>query len=94
MDNICLKGGSRLPFAMLPSFFESMLWLWSTLEFSFPSSPCLGKDLGRNQKGMPASSKKAADTKKPSHQAPTQRVSFDVMVTVSEGEMPRGGNSV
>lgn len=43
----------------------------------------LGRERGRNQKGMLEMKRRAEDTRKPNHQAPTQRASFTVMVTLS-----------
>lgn len=48
------------------------------------SSPsCLGSERGKNQKGMLETSRRAAETRKPNHQAPTQRASSRVMVILS-----------
>lgn len=51
--------------------------------FSVSVSPCLRRDLGRNQKGIPANSITTPVIKKPSHQAPTQRESLWLMVMIS-----------
>lgn len=48
------------------------------------SSPsCFGSERGRNQKGKLEMSRRADDTRKPIHHAPTQRASLGVMVTLS-----------
>lgn len=48
------------------------------------SSSSFGGDRGRNQKGMADMNMRPDEMRKPIHQAPTQRASFGVMVTLSE----------
>lgn len=57
---------------------SSVLLLWVF------SCPCLGSDLGRNQKGILDSRITVPVTMKPSHQAPTQRESLWLILMVSE----------
>lgn len=76
--------------------FSSWSWFSSGRKFScsatvassvpllwLSSCPCLGKDLGRNQNGMPDNRITVPVTMKPSHQAPTQRESLWLMVMLS-----------
>lgn len=81
------EGGLSQPLAMSVS-----LRLWLLLRaFSVPtrssrlalSPSCFSSERGRNQKGMLEMSRRADDTRKPIHQAPTQRASLGVMVTLS-----------
>lgn len=83
-----------VPLAMSPNL---RLWLSSIPPFvPFPvvcfgydlsrSSSFTGRERGRKQKGMLDMSRRAEDTMKPIHQAPTQRESLGVMVTLSEGK--------
>lgn len=78
------------------SFFPWRSWFSSGKKFScsavvassvpFVSSSSflgLGRDLGRNQKGMPDSMITVPVMMKPSHQAPTQRESLWLIVMVS-----------
>lgn len=64
-------------FSCSPTVASSVLLLWLS---SFLG---LGKDLGRNQKGMPDSMITVPVMMNPSHQAPTQRESLWLMVMVS-----------
>lgn len=48
------------------------------------SSSSFSGDRGRNQKGMAERNMRPDEMRKPIHQAPTQRASFGVMVTLSE----------
>lgn len=48
------------------------------------SSSGFSGDRGRNQKGMADMNMRPDEMRKPIHQAPTQRASFGVMVTLSE----------
>lgn len=81
------------------SFFPWCSWFSSGRKFScsavvassvlFASPSCffgLGRDLGRNQKGMPDSMITVPVMMKPSHQAPTQRESLWLIVMVSGTE--------
>lgn len=65
---------SLLTAATAPSLSPHLLW--SSSSFSGAG--------GRNQKGMAEMNIRLEDRRKPSHQAPTQRASFGVMVTLSE----------
>lgn len=70
-------------FSCSPTAASSVLLLWLS---SFLG---LGKDLGRNQKGIPDSMITVPVMMKPSHQAPTQRESLWLMVMVSGREQTR-----
>lgn len=62
---------------------ESCSLCWTSWLFLALPSTCLGSDLGRNQNGIPASNITAPVTRKPSHQAPTQRESLWLIEIVS-----------
>lgn len=78
------------------SFFTWCSWFSSCRKFSRSASSVLfvspssffglGRDLGRNQKGMPDSMITVPVMMKPSHQAPTQRESLWLIVMVSGTE--------
>lgn len=63
---------------------ESLIKLvCSGVHFSGPRGPDMGRDRGRNQKGMADSRVMTPAMRYPNHQAPTQRASAGVMVMVS-----------